>query len=433
MARPTTPPTNWASTGSKIAPSAGKIAAGWTVNERPPAEWINYLDAHRDEWLAFLKDISSGQPIVDLLLNFANTDMFAALLDVTTTPPASGYRLVARINATATTKIRMYAGNANRRLVFTNNAVWGGSSWVCELTSATATAVAVLNDGTQNTLELLWHAATAGTWSDSAWGRGNALLNSFAATGGTFTDLTVTNDLTVQRDAHVTRDLTVGRDVAVTNDITAREIRSLNMKADQLFPNATSQIALNGLARLNYGAAVSVDNLYLDSTVDIVHAGALSALPTRFICLDISRGKQWAGSAATYEDGNGRWVTTPSGGTGTIEFPLEVHRGTQRVSVRVVWEAQAVGDENRITLVRWAREFIIGMSLTPPGGWQAIGATLVQGSMPASSAVCETAAWDYAFDPTLERYAFVLEMADGTRNRVYAVRYQFSDPGPRNG
>lgn len=431
--RPTTPIPTWSTSGSNLEPAAGKKAAGWAVNERPPAQWLNWLQNSAGVWLQFLADATSGSATPDLKLNFSNTDMLAPLLDVTTAPPASGYRLLQRVLVNASQHVNVYAGNTTRRLVFAFNATWGGATWTCENTAQGAAAIALLGDGSQSTLELLYHAASAATWLDAAWARGNALVNGFNATTGTFTNLTVTQDLTVQRDATVARNLTVETNITVTHDITAEDIISNTHSVDQLYARTGGPIIVNASAAINGALMVNDAHLYLDADVDIVHPGPAASQPTRYVCLDISRGKQWTGSLGTYEDGNGRWVTTPSGGTATVEFPLEVHRATLRVYVHVVWEAQTLGEENKITLIRWPREFITGVSLTPPGPWEAIGTALVQGSMPSAAAACETKYWDYDFDPTLERYAFVLEMADGTRNRVYAVRYGFADPGPRNG
>jgi hypothetical protein len=427
MARPPTPPTNWASTGSKITPSAGKVAAGWTVNERPPAEWINYLDNNRDAWLTFLNDCTRGQPIVDLLLNFANTDMFAPLIDVTNAPPASGYRLVQRVVVTGSQHVNVYAGNTARRFVFSYNATWGGSSWICENASQPAVAFALLGDGSQNTFELLWHAATGATWPDSAWGRGNALVNSFSAVAGSFTNLTVTQDLTVQRDILLTRDLTVGRGVTVTEDV---HCKNVVVTAAITAPDVTVTGDLTtGPVHVNSA------HLYLDTDVDIVHSPPAAAQPYRWVCQDLGNPARWPSAGSVTYDGNyGSWHTTPAGGAVQLEFPLHIHRGTLRITAYAVWQCAVLGAVNKLRLYRWPREFILGGTLLAlPSAAVQIGTTLTQAIATPSGCVCDSATFDYDFDPTLERYAFVVELLDGTANYLYSVRLGFADPGPRNG
>lgn len=45
----------WASTGSKTDPGASKEAAGWNVSEKPPAEWINWVDNAIGQWLEYFE------------------------------------------------------------------------------------------------------------------------------------------------------------------------------------------------------------------------------------------------------------------------------------------------------------------------------------------------------------------------------------------
>jgi len=424
MARPPTPPTNWASTGSKIAPSAGKVAAGWTVNERPPAEWINYLDNNRDAWLTFLNDCTRGQPIADLLLNFANTDMFAPLIDVTTAPPASGYRLVQRVLVNATQHANVYAGNGARRFVFTFNASWGGSSWLCENSAQPAVAFALLGDGTQNTLELLWHAATGGSWGDGSWGRGNALVNAFNATSGTFTNLTVTQDLTVQRDIWLTRDLTVGRGVTVTEDVHCK-----NVVATETITAADATVT----GDLTTGPVhVNSAHLYLAETVDVVHPGDWTTQPTRYYSIDISNPLRWPGATTiTYHQEDAFWSITLASGVAYLEFPFDVPREASRVLTYAQWRA-GTGAGNRMRVIKRTRDLQQGGTFAEPTGFDEV-TSITQSTLSNTLATNDMCIFSGPINNQFDRYSILIDLVDGQYNRLYGVGYAFADPGPRNG
>jgi hypothetical protein len=47
---------NWASGGTKTDPGAGKEAAGWEVNERPPASWFNWIYNAFGQWISWAED-----------------------------------------------------------------------------------------------------------------------------------------------------------------------------------------------------------------------------------------------------------------------------------------------------------------------------------------------------------------------------------------
>lgn len=62
--RPITVPTLWAENGQILPPSSGKKEAGWTDEERPPAEFMNYLQNIFAGWTNYLQDVHK------FLLNF---------------------------------------------------------------------------------------------------------------------------------------------------------------------------------------------------------------------------------------------------------------------------------------------------------------------------------------------------------------------------
>lgn len=425
MARPPTPPTAWASTGSKIAPSAGKQAAGWTVNERPPAEWINWLDNNRDAWLAFVSQVTSGQPIADLLLNFANTDMFAALIDVTTTAPASGYRLVFRAAATPQTRIRIYIGNATRRLMITSNAVWGGSSWLSDAATANSLAFALVNDGTTpNAIQLLYKAATGATWLDSAWTNGDLTVGALHSA-----TLQVINTATIGVINVGTLNAGGINVPSGTADLDTLTATDLTLSGSLTAPSAT----INGDLAVNT-LHVTQPHLYLAPSADIVHSPPASSQPYRWVCQPLGNYVKWSGGTITYDGTYGSIKTTNGAGVVSLEYPLDIPRETLRITAYVVWQSATVPAANKLRLYRWTRQFIGGgtiMVLPDPAAQ--IGITLTQGVIAPTGCLMDSATFDYPFDPTLERYAFVVELPDGTANYLYSVRLGFADPGPRNG
>ncbi len=67
MAKPTTTPTwvsdaNAALTAYVVAPTAGKIAAGWATAEKLPAQYLNWLFYWITEWITWL-DENISQPV----------------------------------------------------------------------------------------------------------------------------------------------------------------------------------------------------------------------------------------------------------------------------------------------------------------------------------------------------------------------------------
>lgn len=51
----------WSTTGTKVEPSAGVKAAGWAVNQRPPAQWLNFWMNAVYQWIVWLAAFESTQ------------------------------------------------------------------------------------------------------------------------------------------------------------------------------------------------------------------------------------------------------------------------------------------------------------------------------------------------------------------------------------
>lgn len=54
MAKPTVRIPQWANAGSKTDPGTSKEDTGWLVNDRPPANWLNFIWGAIGEWLDFV-------------------------------------------------------------------------------------------------------------------------------------------------------------------------------------------------------------------------------------------------------------------------------------------------------------------------------------------------------------------------------------------
>ena len=53
--KPTKRILDWASGGTTTDPGAGKEATGWQTNDRPPANWWNWILQSFGEWLAYFE------------------------------------------------------------------------------------------------------------------------------------------------------------------------------------------------------------------------------------------------------------------------------------------------------------------------------------------------------------------------------------------
>jgi hypothetical protein len=399
--RPTTPIPTWSTAGTNIEPSAGKKSQGWVVNERPPAEWLNWLQNSAGAWLQFLADVTSGSPTPDLLLNFANADLFTPLIDLTAATAGSQYRLVARLNATGTTKVRLYVGNSNRRFMLVSNAVWGGSSWVSEVTTATSTAIALYNDGSTNAVEFLQHPSSSSSWADNAWASGSV------------------NALTV-KSVHATGPATSAFDAGINaNDI------------------ATATLTASGIATFNNVARFNAPNVELASGIDLVHP---SPQPQRKVQIHLLAGTQVLGGAGDsigagngYDVTNGYLHTTP-GVDRYFDYALTIPRDTDSWNVEVLWMTPDSGHGNTFTVFKQSRDLDTAASTPPPVTNMGSRTATVFSTTLAQFASLLTPITE-AVQPYNNNYWVRVQLKGNAsgQNRLYGLRLVYDDPGPRNG
>jgi len=61
--KPTDRILDWASGGSTTDPGAGKEATGWVADDRPPANWWNWILNSFGQWLAYFEEVTDEQPV----------------------------------------------------------------------------------------------------------------------------------------------------------------------------------------------------------------------------------------------------------------------------------------------------------------------------------------------------------------------------------
>jgi hypothetical protein len=76
MAKPTTLPL-WATTGTKVTPSAGQQQAGWSPNDRPPAHWFNWWQNLVYTWFVWI-DSKMEDGTNSSAIKFYGVDIVAA-------------------------------------------------------------------------------------------------------------------------------------------------------------------------------------------------------------------------------------------------------------------------------------------------------------------------------------------------------------------
>lgn len=424
--RPTVPIPAWCTTGAKIEPSAGKVAQGWLVNERPPAEWWNWIDNSTGQWLAFLDALTRGDATPDLALNFASLAHTTPLIDVSIAPPASGYKLVLR-TLVGTVHQALYSGATARKLVLATNAVWDGSNWHCENTSQVATAIALFSDGSRTSCELLYHAATASTWADSAWLHGNISLQDIAA--ATINATTVT--------ATTVNATTVAATTINANTVAAPTISGSTLTASTVVNTVHLSVADDAVV----GSLECQDsNVLLAPSIQIDYKHAVvTDLPRRYINVPLSQGKAWPDVATlpTFQPDNGVWL--PGNGPCRIEFPFAVPYGCLHVQCYAVYRSRDPSGPNKLQLWHWARSFddTAGLMAPPSAGEALASKTQTVFSNAAgdeNKVICETLNYGVpdGVEPGTDRYSIVVTLDSSVGAALFGAGVAFRDPGPRN-
>lgn len=418
VAKPTINTPRFSTSGPNIEPSAGKKAAGWAVDERPPAQWLNWLGWSAGEWIDYFAQVFAGIPVTDLLINYANPSATAPLIDVTTTADTASttFKLLFRFALGGTRHVSMYVGGSasSRRFVLVQNATWTGTAWKAEDTSAPAAAIALRGGTATDVFELLWHVATASTWADNAW------------TVGGFSALNA-------QTLHVTQP--TGLSTTIEGDMLINGgLATHNVNANGLI--TTVDLTATGDVNLDAPVHITQPHLYLKSTVDIAHPTIGDTQPRRYVQVPLSSGLETTPGVCTYDTINGRWIGPASGAAdGAVDFPIVLPRGTLQWNVQVIWQSPDSAHANHLTLFRNVRDFTLASGLPPISE---ILATWTQGiffsgtvAVTDGPATPQTDAVDPAFVSLFVRV--FLKINPALNSRLYAVRYWFDDPGPRNG
>lgn len=419
--RPTIPIPTWSTSGSNIEPSAGKKAAGWQVNERPPAEWLNWLDNSAGQWLQFLADVTAASPTTDLQFNFANPNALVPAVDVTVAPAASAYKLILRALITPTIHAHIYAGTTQKRLVVTHNALWNGSAWRCEDTTAPAQAYVLRASGTNDVFELLFHASTASTWSDAGWS--NGVFNNLAAGSLSATSITTTT-------IHATSTGTGG---VFDGDISAVDIACTSVSAASVGAGQGTFTHLHA-----DDAEIKTPHLYLYPGVDIVHPTSAGPQPQRLVMLPLSDGIIITGQDfGDIYDPIGGFLSNNAAATLILEYPIRIPRHTLKLNVYACWMAPSATYAHQFSVLRADRDFNMasftpGDLYTPGSDWQR-----TQNLFSTTFAYVQGLITPIDLDMDNSQQSFLVRVGlpydSGGQTRFYGFGVKFDDPGPRNG
>jgi len=258
----------------------------------------------------------------------------------------------------------------------------------------------------------------------------------------TFTALNTFNAGLTANAATVTGALTVNGGIKATDG--TLELTSTVIAAADV--HVTGQLRVNGVLAANDGTInviselhaddsvyVNVPHLFLAEAVDIVHptfGGALQ--PLRLVQVDISRARISQG-APDYDYIAGMWVVN-TGGAARLEIPILIPRGTEQWSFQVMWSAAASGETNTAEVWHWTRDYSnLGPAMMADGVMEGSVSESVYTAVPGEAVVNAGPVITSTFAPELERYAVVVRLAGGANNRLFGLRLQFWDPGPRNG
>jgi hypothetical protein len=414
--RPTANTPRFSTSGTNTEPSSGKKAAGWAVNERVPAQWLNWLQWSAGEWVDYFARVLSGEAVTDIAINAANPSASVPVIDVTTTADgaATQFKLLFRFAISTVRHVSTYVGGSGstRRFMIVSNARWTGTQWAPEDTAAPAIALALRGGSQNDVLELLYHAAGAANWADTAW-----LIGGFTVL--TATSLHVTGPgpaVSAVFEGPVFID--DGLNVAVGID-TAGTL------------TVGGALTQNGPATFNDQATFNAAHVYLDDDVDIVHT---TPQPTRKVQINLLDGIELGGNIGDgYDVINGYLHTTP-GIDRFFEYPLTIPREASSWNLEVLWMSADSSHANAFAVFKSYRD--LDTAASTPG--------------PVTNMGSRTAT---VFSTTLAQYASLLSPVTETvepynntyfaritikgnpagTNRLYALRLVYTDPGPRNG
>jgi hypothetical protein len=421
--RPTANTPRFSTSGTNTEPSSGKKAAGWAVNERVPAQWLNWLQWSGGEWIDYFARALFGEAVTDIAINAANPSATIPVIDVTTSADTASatYKLLFRFAITSTRRVALYVGAStnSRRFVLVQNASWNGSQWAPELTTAPATAIALRGSTTNEVIELLYHAASASAWADNAWSAG-----AFTALNTTTLHVTGTGPgVTATFDGPVT--------ITGTGQLTANGIVCDNI-------TDTGFLTVAGTSTFNGPAVFKNNPVRIQADYDIIYdefapdpqperqrilplcEGVIISNTSFYNCYNIINGYLYAGATDDL----------------VLEYPLEVlPRGCIEWSIEALWQAPDSAHANSITVFCAERDHDLASSA--PSIFRVV-TTLPQATYNATFATTSklpAPITTEAISPEIRTYflrVFIKANAALT-NRLYSLRVVFNDPGARNG
>jgi hypothetical protein len=270
----------------------------------------------------------------------------------------------------------------------------------------------------------------------------------------TFNNGITTTTANITQGAAVGTNLNVGGLLTVNGGIQASDL-SLELKGDVSVAgrlNANGGIgaagapggvlAIEAPIAFNQAMQVNAPHLYLGAGVDVSHGSVAANQPQRLVHVDISRARiSGDGTSAKpyWSSAEGYWDNIFSTAPAVLEIPIIIPRGTLQWSYQVIWGgtgntaqvAKIVRDYSTAAVQAVSGAVAVGSLLTqstptsdtPIGG----GVFLRNGIMNAGPVITEPN------DPSVARWVVLVTLQNLSYCRLFGLRLQFWDPGPRNG
>lgn len=130
--KPTERILDWASGGTKTDPGAGKEAAGWIANDRPPGNWWNYILSSFGKWISYADEaidekLNEVSP-ESLVFSGRATDAIAAVQQLDNSTVSDAVRIAILKSVKNSQQVWVYTTESGLEIAC--NASWNGSAWV---------------------------------------------------------------------------------------------------------------------------------------------------------------------------------------------------------------------------------------------------------------------------------------------------------------
>lgn len=197
---------------------------------------------------------------------------------------------------------------------------------------------------------------------------------------------------------------------------------------------ADGSVDVNADLLVNGSLWVNNPHLFLAQSVDIVHSDSLpNVQPQRLVQLDISDAVVLTGNPAYYWQ-EGYWLNEFDVANARLAIPFTLPRSTQQWSFQVIWSADDPAEVNIAEAWIWPRDYGATEPYAPPTAFSLGSVTQTSFDASATAAFID-AGPVVVFDnsPADHRMGLVVTLGNGHNNKLWGVRLQFWDPGPRNG